>query len=338
MRPYCPICNHSKRRDSWTLSFRIPDGWTLPAHNTVCLCQTCGMIWYDNDATQADYDTYYATKYCDYGLDTPEHHMRQEGIVEAVFWRFPRTARIADFRGGLGYVGKRLRALGYQDVVPWNVGDAEPVCVDLIIASHVLEHVYDLRETVEAFARALVPDGCVLAEVPDALRYATLQAPPLLDYQTQHINHFTPFCLDYLFARGGFSCIGRQSVQFQQYTNYRALYRCDHHLTPYTESRRTIRANMGRRIAALQRIAEPVIVYGCADTTWYLLDKVPGLPVAYYVDENTAAYPPGSTIGGVPVQQAVTSAHPILVLAAGQRAAILAKIRAAGLKNEIIQV
>jgi len=337
MRTNCPVCGSNKRFSDWELNYKIPDGWTVPEKNDVCLCMACGMVWYDNNGTQADYDEYYKTKY-GYGLDAPLHKVRLDGMAADVLKAFPLTYKIADFGGGEGYLVNKLRSFGY-DVYSWDAGDGVPKDIDLIIASHVIEHVSDLKSMMESFVDALNPTTAfVIVELPDAISYSGLSWPPMLDYQTKHINHFPPFCLDLLFANHGFTCCHRSDeVSMPPYTNYRAVYKRDLLCGHYFTAKAHIEKSMAARIETMKKITEPVIMYGAADTAWYLMDKVPDLPVAYFIDEDTKSYPPGSTLCGIPVVDKVTTDHPILVIAAGQRKEILAKIRALGLNNEVIE-
>jgi hypothetical protein len=87
------------------------------------------------------------------------------------------------------------------------------------------------------------------------------------------------------------------------------------------------------KIAKMQKIAEPVIVWGCGDLCLHMLTKIK-LDVAYYVDNDPAFR--GATIGGVPVMDTVTSGEPIVVIAQNQASGILKRIKDLGLTNEVI--
>ena len=52
----------------------------------------------------------------------------------------------------------------------WITSLEEGTTYDVIIVSHVLEHVLDLREALTAMREHLVPGGILVAEVPDAQR------------------------------------------------------------------------------------------------------------------------------------------------------------------------
>ena len=76
-------------------------------------------------------------------------------------------------------------------------------------------------------------------------------------------------------------------------------------------------------------------VWGLGDTTWHILSQHP-LDVLDYID-NDPAYR-GQTYGGKPVLERPTNDAPIVILAQGQRAALIRNIRAAGIENEIVEV
>jgi SAM-dependent methyltransferase len=336
MREQCPVCRCERREDSWQMDFVVPDGWTLPSANRVCRCLDCGFVYYDNDRRQEHYDLYYQQRY-GFGVDTPENYARLDALAEEIEAAFPLTDRVLDFGGGGGYLVAKLEERGYS-ARTWSPGEPPPEAqsCDLLIASHVLEHVYGLGTCISSLREVLTPDGFVLAEVPDEMAASFQTRPPLLDYIQQHVNHFGPFHLDLLFNRYGFSRESGKQTSFNGAFCYRALYRNDGHRGMWKRSREHIEQAMAEKAAKLRKIQKPVIVWGCSNTVWHLL-TIAEFPIAYFVDRDIRAYPAGSTIRGIPVYDRVCSDDPILVLAQGQRQAILENIRERGLKNEVLE-
>ena len=74
---------------------------------------------------------------------------------------------------------------------------------DVIICTHVLEHVLNLGEAVESITRVLSDNGLVYVEVPDLEGYDSFDEASPLDYITfyEHINHFTISSLNNLFKK-----------------------------------------------------------------------------------------------------------------------------------------
>lgn len=99
MRLKCPLCESSRRNESWGLDFAIPDGWSLPQHNKVCCCANCGFVYYDNSGTQQDYDAYYQERYA-FGIGTPQNYRRLDGLAKQIGATIPQGTKIADFGGG----------------------------------------------------------------------------------------------------------------------------------------------------------------------------------------------------------------------------------------------
>jgi 2-polyprenyl-3-methyl-5-hydroxy-6-metoxy-1,4-benzoquinol methylase len=62
---------------------------------------------------------------------------------------------------------------------------------DVVVLSHVLEHLADVQGAASALRSLLAPDGLVYLEVPDASRYGDYLVAPFHDFNTEHINHFS---------------------------------------------------------------------------------------------------------------------------------------------------
>jgi SAM-dependent methyltransferase len=74
---------------------------------------------------------------------------------------------------------------------------------DLIVVSHVLEHLIDL-DVIALLRGLLTDDGILYIEVPDALRYESHQRTEYLYYFDRlHVNHFTPQSLSRLMTGYG---------------------------------------------------------------------------------------------------------------------------------------
>jgi SAM-dependent methyltransferase len=90
---------------------------------------------------------------------------------------------------------------GTADNIPFDIK------FDVIISTHVFEHVLNLKEVVENISRQLYDNGLVYIEVPDLEGYDLQGNISPLDYITfyEHINHFTIQSLNDLFKWHGFS-------------------------------------------------------------------------------------------------------------------------------------
>jgi hypothetical protein len=324
------------------MDYLVPDGWTLPTTNTICLCLECGMIYYDNDRTQADYDDYYKTKYgYDGSLDPNRYVARWESDITAVCELEPDLdALIVDYGGGTGYIAQGLREIEYTRAISLEIGDDLPDNIDLLLSIHVLEHVYDLQGAVGNMIAHLAPCGGLLVEVPDACEYARYSDLPAIDFNQVHINHFTPATLDKLFAGFRYHAAYRLQAQLPglDASMYRALYVPGPSAHPYGASRKHVQHETAKQLEKLKQVTDPVIVWGAGPYCMHMLARVPKVAarVVEWVD-NDPAYR-GSTILGKPVLEAPTTDYPILIIAQQQATGILDKIKRSGLANEVIVI
>jgi SAM-dependent methyltransferase len=340
MRNKCPMCKSPERYGGvWKMQYLVPDGWSLPTESTVYLCMKCGLVYYDNDATQADYDKYYKERYgYDGNLHNESNFHRLDELVQLVTEITDKYALIVDFGGGEGYLTNKLNEMGYARAVTVNVGEPLPDDIDVIVASHVFEHLYDVRGIVGKLSHALKSSGKFVVEVPDEYLEPTLPNPvPILDYHQKHINHFAPYVLDDLMTIFGWHRTYHHSAPTPWYFgyHYRAVYELNPALEMYLKSMLAVKDMVAAKVEKLKQVVGPVIVWGCGDYALHMLTKVK-LDVAYYVDRDPAFI--GATIGGVPVTQMVTSGEPIVIMAQNQQSGILHCIEQEGLKNRVIVI
>lgn len=336
----CPVCDSKNTYCDWRTHFGVPDGWTLPEHVDVRVCLDCGFVFYDSPATSDDYDKYYKDKYGFGIFGSGLHEKRLDGLATEIAERFPKRGKIADFGGGDGYLAHRLEEYGFQSVM-WDLNDPDPTDCDFIVTSHTLEHLVNLYGCLERFLYALKRRGKVIVEVPDEYACSFQKSPPILDYNWVHINHFAPSQMDLLFSRHGFSKIDGHSTEYicgnstlAQYC-YRAFYEKDGLVGMYFRTRDIIRENLMELKYKLDKVTEPVIVYGCG-TIMLQLCRMTNLNIVYFVDDDVKAYPPGSSYNGVPILNKVKSDETILICAMGQKQDILDRIKSNGLKNNVI--
>ena len=338
-RTECPVCGYVCSAANWELDFIVPDGWELPTHNVIRYCPHCGMIWYDNDKTQADYDAYYQNRYgYDGALNKGDCFKRQDELVSMANKGAEKDWRIVDFGGGHErYIEKQLQLLGFTDVTTVDAGDELPQDIDMLIASEVLEHIYDLRGTMLKITRAMKLDCVIIVELPDAERMLSVKDQMLLDYHQKHVNHFMPNVLDKLFADYGFipHFSDRKKEPYHFGYIYLVAYVKDHSAWVYEKSWKTVDEAVDAKVDKLKDITYPVIVWGCSDTCLHLLTKVK-LNILHFVDLDPAYK--GATIGGIPVLDHVESDAPIVVMAYNQRTAILKSIEDGGLENKVIVI
>ncbi|NNN13162.1 MAG: class I SAM-dependent methyltransferase [Acidimicrobiaceae bacterium] len=84
---------------------------------------------------------------------------------------------------------------------------------DLICATGVFEHLWDVGAAVRSLLPLLRADGVIYVEVPDARRYLDPYVSPYEDFSTEHINHFSATCLRWLASRFGLKTISEISYE-----------------------------------------------------------------------------------------------------------------------------
>ena len=335
----CPICGSYNKTIAWGMDFIVPDGWELPNHNDICLCNDCQMIYYSSDKTQKDYDDYYHYRYdSELTLSSEETHHRLDELIDFVMDAEERKdARIVDFGGTEGYVEKQLRKFGYLDVSTVNVGDELPNGINLLIASHVLEHVYDLKSVMDKLTHNLNIGARFIVDIPDSTEMVRVNRLPILDYSQKHVNHFSARTLHKLLAQYDYypTTIHNYTVPIHDYPAFRVLYERPDEVNTYYRAKDWCESNISAKIEKMKEITGPVVVWGVGDICLLLLDSVP-LDVVHYVDIDPCFK--NQTIKGVPVYDHCESDAPIVAIAQMQREQVIASIAKANLPNKVIVV
>ena len=200
------------------------------------------MVYADSDVGQDGYSRFYAN-FSKYGSDRENYAPPGQLLAESgAPWDRVRLqesariiahavenkrARVVDIGCANGTLLVYLSRLGFSDLLGI---DPSPVCaantaanagidgmagslgglppelgaVDVAVLAHVLEHVWDLDGAMRALRQLVVQGGLVYVEVPDASRYGEHLVAPFHDFNTEHINHFSPLTLQSLLARWGF--------------------------------------------------------------------------------------------------------------------------------------
>jgi 2-polyprenyl-3-methyl-5-hydroxy-6-metoxy-1,4-benzoquinol methylase len=241
------------------MHFVLPEASPLPSSYDLVACRVCNCGFADSAACEADYAEYYRnfSKYEESAIATgggeqPFDRARLDAMAVYLAIQVAKDGRIADIGAGNGGLLKSMRSLGYGQLTGF---DPSPVCVDhmreagfaaevwalpsnapatmaigggydLIVLSHVLEHVFDVRGTLNSVLGLLAPEGKLYIEVPDPDRYDASRFPPFYFFDTEHINHIGEISLRYLAKTLGLSIIeiGQKELALPNGADYPALY------------------------------------------------------------------------------------------------------------------
>lgn len=346
MRTRCPVCRSNNVIHLMEMKFLVPDGWKLPDSNDIMHCRHCDLIWYSNNMTQQDYNNYYMEKYGFNYATTLDVDMPRIYSLADVIERYikDQEALIVDFGGGIeGALVKVLKERGYTRAVNVEVGDSMPFDADLIVSSHVLEHIYDLEWVMRLLENHLGDKGSVLIEVPDANAIGRKWEMPILDFNQKHVNHFSPRTLDILFESRGWEL--KYAERGQMPANHGYYYRAIYQKVSafgsgfvQFDSRDRINGTLMELSRKLELIEGDVIVWGCGDYCLFALRNVnrDKMNIVHFVDLDPAYE--GATIEGKPVLDHVEGDAPILVIAQGQKESIVESIKMSGYKNRVVVI
>lgn len=334
----CPICKFNTGDVLHYQRFILPENHPLKSGYDVVVCEKCGFIFADTAIPQSAYDEFYErlSKYDDAKVSTggggnPSDADRLKCTAHDLFALVSPDARILDIGCAGGGLLHALQCLGFKHLVGI---DPSAACVqygqqefnlemhrgtlqhlppleqfDLIILSHVLEHVQDLGSAMQSIRQLLKVKGRVYVEVPDATRYAEHLIAPFQDFNTEHINHFSEQSLTNLAKAFGFSIqtsaaktieaaagvpypalwqLWRMNdVSESQNTNFIKDVQLQKSLVTYIHQSQKILDGMNTK---LQSVADaPIVVWGTGQLAMKLLaETILGkCDIAFWIDSNT---------------------------------------------------
>ncbi len=378
---HCPICGcvevdfiyHQKFSTEFEAS--LMDGYDV-----VC-CQQCGFGFADNIPEQAAFDKYYAefSKYdksFDSGKDPSIDTRRYEDVADIIQVHIPNKGMlILDIGCATGELLSILKTRGYQNVVGL---DPAPACketarrlydievytgtindlpgkgYDVIVMTGTLEHIRDLNKALENITEAIVPNGYLVIQVPDAIQFANTPDVHYQQFSMEHINYFSETTLTYLMQYYGFIKVYSQT----HLVNYpdkltgnpqiTAIYQInvekDHWTKPALERYAVTLGGVDDKtkavIAGLMAMQTPIIVWGVGSHTLTLLAET-HLSLANiwcFVDSNPGYW--NKKIYGMPVRDPnallIYPECAILVSSRTYQQEIVNQTKAMGLPNPIL--
>lgn len=246
----CPLCDSHSAEHLLHLPFTLQQDSPLPDAYDIVACHDCGFVYADTPATQAAYDRYYreCSKYEDPrvasgGSWSEYDRQRIDAQAARIASRLFPGARILDLGCAGGGLLLALRQKGYRDL---HGVDAAPNCVaylrsqgivateatlsalnaaeltpgfDLIVLSHVIEHLVDIKPILLA-ARCLLSDqGSIYIETPDAASYSEKAFAPYYFFDSEHINHFDTVSIATLAHRCGLTAEDSGQIEFSVAAN-----------------------------------------------------------------------------------------------------------------------
>ncbi len=401
LRP-CPICDSSEGEVVHSQEFATIAELGNRESVEIVACTLCGFAFSDLPVKQDEIDTSYAehSRYADTKVhggaagaspippEAPWDLDRLQGTASYLAGVIEdRSIRVLDAGCATGSLLGFMHDRGFSNLVGLDPSPAAteiasrlhrvtaipgslvtpPLGIGrfgLVILSHVLEHIGDVQGAVKAIRGLVAERGLVYLEVPDAARYVDHLVAPFHDFNTEHINHFSPSTLLRLMAAAGFSelAIERKVVMCAPKFTYPAVYglwrredAVDGTLAPiernvelveaiksYVDASHAMTGRIDQSLRAQLDITQPVVLWGAGQLALRLLRNtvLAELPIQAIVD--TSSQKQGLHVSGHVVQapEAVRpSDAPIVITSVHSADAIESAIRRDfGLTNPVIKL
>lgn len=258
-KPYrkCPVCSNEEVVFIHDVQFVLFDDHPMTGGYNVVQCNKCLFIYADTHVTQEELDIYYKelSKYEDKNIGTGGGYSKNDKdrlvrTAEFISSYLPdKSARIIDLGCANGGLLKELKTLGFKNLVGL---DPSSTCVeitknevgceayqmslfnideslgkfDVVILSHVLEHLLDLSSTLKKLNNLMENGSLLYTECPNALNYNKVIHAPLQEFNTEHINHFTEVSFENLCGLYGYQkiCTGDKIMKIASDQDYHAAY------------------------------------------------------------------------------------------------------------------
>lgn len=382
----CPICSSDNGEILHTQEFSLSANNPLPQKYDVVCCNNCGFVFADSPVTQKEYDIYYEqlSKYEDEvtatgtGL-TDCNAERLFQTVQEIEKILPnKSIKILDVGAANGGLLLALKDEGYCCLTGL---DPSAACVrkmqskglrammggifsiphlnekfDCIVLTHVLEHIYDVRGTIENLLLLLNEGGILYIEVPNAALYSKYFIVPFYYFDCEHINHFDKASIKNLLSIFGGTIIKSQSKEIpasenQLYPALGVFYKKDSQaisriIPDFTvkESilnhiQQSLKIGQNAKLKELEKNYTPIIVWGAGQYTQRLLanTNLNVCNIVLFIDNDSKKQ--GMKLNNIEIKDKETLKNfngPVVIASALHSQEIIKEIRDMDAKNPVI--
>jgi len=379
LKRLCAVCGSNEGILLHEQAFSLENNHPLPNTYSVVSCKKCSHIFADTEAKQTDYDYFYEvfSKYENETIssgsalnywDVKRLTKTASKIIEKVGER--KDISILDVGSAQGGLLEIFRKNGFGNLFALEPSSkcsekidknsisqiktiTGSICkkdasifdnnFDIVILSHVLEHIYDIESAIQNIASIMSPNGILYIEVPDASRYIDFYKTPFHFFDIEHINHFTESSLISLFCSNNFKLVdfGVKDIEVSSSEFYPALYgfftanESNKHIKNYIEKSNELREQI--TFSKYESSQEPIAIWGVGSYTKQLLANTPlaNCNLIYLVDGDSKKW--GSMVCGMEIKDPRALGNfkgKILISSALYAEAIKKQIFEMGLNNE----
>lgn len=332
----CPICRENKIKRIYKLCDNLKImGDNFPESSSyVAMCESCGLIFTDTEATQQDFISYYkngavAPKYYDmFGTEpTDEYYQHLYDILKPYIHA---DSKLLDIAGAWGEFGHFMMEKGYTNFINLDTNEKciasakekgletlladstdmigiEANSVDMIIMNHTLEHILDVENTMKNIDRVLKKEGYLFVEIPDVEGYADEEAAPYNFLTYEHVLHMSMQDMQNLANEYGYEIVEAKHY-YKKVSNYPSIYAVMRKATKkeitYSDKSENAmlkyldksKACLEEFLIPLRESKEELILWGIGASTTILLDAFEGCNVIALIDRNPNRQGLGFTI------------------------------------------
>jgi 2-polyprenyl-3-methyl-5-hydroxy-6-metoxy-1,4-benzoquinol methylase len=386
----CPICDCETGEVLLPVKFFLFEDHPLPSEYNIVSCDNCNFVFADSAASQDEYDEFYTSLSKYEGNQT-------SGAIEDKPWEVDRFIEIGAFldkhfpdkstsfldigcaNGGLL---RQLKKNGYSNLCGVDPsiscvkntaqnGDIKAFpgtafklpnvgLYDVVILSHTLEHLYDIKRAVTYLTSFIAEDGCLFIEVPNASEYFEYLTSPLQDFNVEHINHFSIQSLQNLIQPLGFKRLDYitkviEAPEGIPVPAIASLWKANTFGgVKETTLDRTLKLSINKYIneslAVFDKISgqlenhlnefESFIIWGTGQLAFKLLNYtcLKNAKISQFVDNNPINQ--GKKLRGIPIvsPSSIDGLQPIIITSISYDAEIRNQIKAMDLPNQVISL
>jgi 2-polyprenyl-3-methyl-5-hydroxy-6-metoxy-1,4-benzoquinol methylase len=392
MKRTCEVCGSNQKEFIYQQKFLIPSKNKFHTGYDVVVCEKCGFAFADNTPNLKQIKEYYREMskkkfYLTQNINSKKE--KNSFYKKEMSQRFKQSfkniklftgkkSKILDVGCYTGELMLLLRKAGYKNIVG---ADPSPAAIkiakerdnldiiesnmydgkvsgryDVVLLTHVLEHIPDLRMFIEAVDKKMNSGGLIYIESPDAnnffisksVRYLPEHREPYQQFSMEHVNFFTKTSLYNLMTSLGYQLRFLESqvsvvailASWWQKPNLVKDDQISSNLKNYISESDVLLKVVKDTLKILVKQNQSLYIWGAGGYTQRVLAQtsMKHLSIAAFIDSNPD-YHGGKLDGKLiidPEKLKSMPTYPILISTNAYRDKIMIQIKKMGLKNKVL--